>query len=463
MEAKGDSAAFLLAAGVFVIALAANLFVCFGGGESARALSPSAEAVVRMMIADELSGEDSRGYHALIDSSMTTPLPTLAAAPFLFVDRAWDIGAGFYLLLSLMAAWGAERLTALARALDLRWWWLWGVVPVVALFLNPWTPLAAWRGVGATGSMALATAIVASLVNWMRRDSLLSLGLAANLLGLAIVWDTRFALLILPLLAIVAGRAGGAVIVGDVVGEIGEGPTKRRITIRAFCPDPRPGRVGALSLVFITPVIYIPLIWALFNWLIFEDAWRFMRDAAPLIQPWLAPLAVGVVVFCVGAFASIRRAPHSVAVVGLLYAIIVCGVGARAMTPSSTQKRALVGENVTRADIDDARELARYLRESKGGRLILVVGRPGYLIRELVGNEVMIIHRLDFDPTRILNDTLGRRVHAVLTEAQVALWRARLEQGHPGAWDWHFLDDHRIGRWRVLTLLRRPGDEEATQ
>ena len=398
----------------------------YGGLTHMRVSGASAEATIRMGIAAELFGNDSRGYHALINSVMLPPLPTLAGASLAWWRGATG-GAGFYLLLALAAAGAAGYLVVLARVLRMPW----GVGAVLAaiILLTPWSPLAPWQGSSATGSFLFITAISTHLLAWLRGKQLMSLGLASALLGLALLWDTRLFVMAPLGVALVAGH-------------VRVGSSHRRLA-----------RLEGLTLVFVTPLIYLPAVWVLFNWLIFGNPlWLFHDAPSPVL--WLA-LWVALVSTVAGGFAFLffgRRRVAEALVVGL-YGLMTVGLLFLGLVEPSAASAAAVGRSIEgRAQDRDAKALSHYVSRRLSGRLVLVAGKPGYQVRGLLGDDVQVVHRLEMSAIdAILVDTRGREVYVVLSDDQVTRWR-----GHFGEefWSRRFLEDARFGRWHVLWCIR---------
>lgn len=416
------------AASVALVTLAISLFFALNAAAQGR---PSAEAVVRMGIASELAGQGSRGYRALIDSVMLPPLPTLGAAAFLWAERiGW--GAGFYILTSLAAMGAAAYLVAMARLLRMPW----GVGALLAAIalLAPGSPLAAWRGSAATGSFFFATAISTHLLAWLRREQLMSLGMAAVVLGFAILWDTRF-LVFVP--------AGAALVAGHV-----------RATPRAR----RWARLEGLSLVFLTPVLYMPAVWVLFNWLIFGNPLWLLHDAPPgasFLIAW-----VSLIAFLGGAAIYVffqRRSLAEALMVGL-YGLATVGLLIGALAQPSHAAAAARGRNATgQADRATDTALRLYAERNLSGRLILAAGKPGYQVRRVLGPGPRVVHRLNLaDLDNILRDTAGRDLYAVLSADQAARWRAHFGEEF---WRNRFLEvePDRFGRWHIFWCIR-PAD-----
>jgi hypothetical protein len=423
----------------FGAALATNLYLSLGVIQSGHL---SAEAVVRMNIASELFSGDSRGYQALINSVLMPPLPTLAALPFLWIDQIGNlpVGTGFYVLTSLLSAMTVGYLVVLGRVLRVTW--VIGAVVAVGLLLTPWTPFAAWKGASTTGSLLFATAICAHFTTWLRREArfgekpqLMSLGLSAIFIAFASTWNPLFLLASLPAAGILAGRA--------TTNQRGAPDEERRV-----------GRLEGLLLVFFTPILYVPGIWLLFNWLIFGGLWWLEGDFFPDVQSLTQTVALVSAILAPILFLWARWRRLSGLLAGFAYCLAVGAMIYLASVPASTQRVATLGRNDSSpAEIQATDQLKQELRESKGGRLILVVGKPGYLIRQSVGADARFIHHNQLDVESVVRDTPGREVYAVLTQEQVDLWKRRMGQER---WDRTLLEDERIGQWRIFYCLKRP-------
>ena len=439
----------MLAAGAAVAALAANLVMVFLTG-AASGGKASAEAIVRSCIAFELAGPDSRGYHALINSSLMAPLPTLAAAPFVWLGRG-DSALGFYALTSILSAAAAAYLLALARRMGAPW--AVGAALAVALLFNPWTPLSAWRGTSATGTLLFATAICAHFVSWLRRGRLMSLGVAANLLAFATIWDPRFLPAVLVGGAIVAGHAYALRRrLGGEAAPPEEGAPQAKGAPPGASAQSEPKRfLEGLLIVYLAPALYVPAVWVLFNWLIFGDPWRLARDLGPfarIVELSFAAAAALALVF----YALARMTRHAHWAVGAAFLCCAGGLAWLTALPPSQAMAAINGQApTTQSERRDIENLKRYLRETQGGRLILVVGRPGYLLRQWIDSDGLFIHRLNLNIESALQDTPGRELLMVLSAPQVELYRAQF-----GAERWrrHFLDDEQFGQWQVFYCVR---------
>jgi len=404
--------------GAAVAFLALNAGICAwvaGRGGS------SAEAIIQASLAADLFGGTSRGYHALIGAFPAPPMPALATVPFLHFERLAS-GFAFYPLLSGLSLGIVLMAGALAglAGKGRRWGWLIGG----AIMLIPGNPVAAWTGRLETGGVFFVLALAAYLGRWIRGRRLRNLAALANVLALATLWDVRF----LPV---------GLTLIGWVAGL-----ERRRTDI---------GRRRALLLVLLVPCIYVCGVWILFNWLVFGNPLRLF-EVLP-VEYWRefgfwTILAAGL---GLAGYFFAKRGGWRLAVAVALGGVVAMAAGAR---HSSWTERAISGE---RLDGNSQREEAfveDYLRRNRGGWLILVVGRPGYLVARRLESALRVVHRLDLrqiDP--ILEDTRGRPVAAVLEAAQADLWRAEL-----GGYFWarRFLEDPLYRREAAVVLGREP-------
>jgi hypothetical protein len=438
MAGKDRTPHTALVASIGLAVLAAGIFV---GLREVRLGNASIESVIRTSLARDLfargpSGDiDSLGYHMLIDSAAVAPLPTLATLPFLWTEGFTSAPAPFYIVCGVAAGLAAAYVLLLCQAAGIHW--AVGLLAALALFLNPWTPLSPARGGMETGTAFLVTAACCHLLLWLRSGGVFSLALGASALAFGCVWDVRFWPLTVAGALFVAGHA---------------------IWGRAR-DDASPGRrVEGLLLVFLTPVAFVPGIWGLFNWLIFGNPLRLFHD---LPQGFVAETGVwaawawgvGGVLFFLTRHGRFVRAGIVAAWIGSL-----CAIGYQAASPESRVLAGIVGQSaVIEEEIDDLEQLARYLNETAGGRLVLVVGRAGYLVESILRRSARLEHYLRLDPGLMERRTQGRDVLVVLSETQAA--RAREELSKELVWDDRFLEYARFGQWIVYRFVKplRPG------
>ncbi|MCX7044985.1 MAG: hypothetical protein NTX50_05800 [Candidatus Sumerlaeota bacterium] len=458
----------ILTAGVAGVALAVNLFIVL------RVITPeslSAEAIVRSSIARELSQPGSRGYHALISSCLMAPLPTLGSAPLVWINE-WQNGIAFYILSSILSAIAALYMVALARSFSLPAPWICGLALAIALLFNPWTPLAAWRGSSATGSLLFATAIGAHFVAWLKRDKWFSLGLSAGFLASALIWDVRFTPVALLGASIVAGHAGAlarrerraAIQAAAAAAAAAQGaplaaPQALAVPAAIVAPAGGKRRVEGSLIVFLAPIVYIPGIWVLFNWLIFGDAQRMFRDL-PLFKGMILHLAQYGAAAMAVCYLATRFAPLGRLAAAAVYGLGVAGLIWLAVSPVSPAMAAIVGTKPDTASYSQSLEdLRRYLRESYGGRLALVIGRPGYLAQRQLGPCTQFIHYLDLMSIEgILKDSPGRELILILSEPQRERYYAQFGKDR---WDLFFVADERFGPWQAFFCVRAAGNSSA--
>ncbi len=423
-----------------IVVLAAGLY---SGIEEIRGGGSSAESVIRLSLAKDLftrdrEGRNSRGYHMLIDSAAVPPLPTLATVPFVWIDGL-GLGAGFYMLSAFLAAAAVMYLMVLARLAGLHW--VFGPLAGVGLFWNPWIEVGPAGGTAITGSILFATAVCAHFVAWLRNGRLSSLALAANVLAFASLWDIRF-LLVVPVGAgLIVGRLLG---IGGASSSGGKTPKQESLFTRE--------RLEGHLLLYLVPALYVPGLWFLFNWLIFGDPFRLGRDLPRdfyAATAKLTVLAAGLTV--ISYFLARCTRVWGAAVVGL-YLAGVMGLTAPAVSRPSSAMAGLTGGKGSIADEEkDLKNLNRYLLETTGGRLVLVIGRPGYLVKPFVEKKAGFEHYLRVDPDLLERRTRGREVYLVLSKYQMEFWESRNRQG---SGEERFLEDARFGDWRVYRLIK---------
>ncbi|MFW6255875.1 MAG: hypothetical protein ACOC54_03560 [Candidatus Sumerlaeota bacterium] len=399
-----------LIAFVFIITLAINLlqsrYVLYTQGASA-------EGLIRAGIASQLFGDDSRDYHALIDSVVMPPLPALGSLLFIFAE-SWSDGASFYILLSLTGALGVCFFGMFTRAIGLSS--IFGIVIGVAFFLNPWLPFAAWKGHSITGSLCFLAALAYYFAIWFQEERQRALASAAVLMAIACVWDLRFLPLALPASAAVIALAG------------------RQSEKSA------PWRRQGLFLVFITPVVYFPLLWVLFNWFIFGDILYLFHSTPEVYWTRYIALLIGMAVLVIPAYLCMRRPALAAKCLLAPLILLVAGMAYVTWQPATRQEKAFLGQDITsQARQQELEALERYLLQTKGGRYILVIGRPGYQLAARLPIENGLVHRLELSQIdSILEDTTGRDLCAVLSNAQVQEWKKIIGEER---WDARFLED----------------------
>jgi hypothetical protein len=427
MKFLRDHLSSLLIAIVLSGTLAINLYMARTALETA---PPSSESVIRMSVASQLFGGDSRDYHALIDSVVMPPLPSLGGLLFLSVDDIWGRGSGFLVLLSLMSALGVVLFGLLGRHWGLGF--PLGSLVGAALLLNPWLPFAAWRGASVTGSVMFIAAIAWCFALWLRTDRLRALAMGSILLALACLWDARFLMAAFPAAAAVLGKTGR---------RSGE-----------WAPSQRQG----LFLVFLTPVLYFPAIWLLFNWLIFGKIdWLFHHVPEVFFARYIVAACAGAI-FALPAFLISRFASRSDWGLVPVAALMLVGLWLESQQNPSAQELALLGQPLqSKTELREVDHLQRYLQETKGGRYLLVIGRPGYQLREALDFQAGIVHRLELsDIDGILEDTKGRDLSAVLSDSQVRVWKQKLGEEK---WEQRFIEDMEYRR-HMARLMGEGGE-----
>jgi len=437
MAGKDRTPHTTLVASIGLAVLAAGIFV---GLAKVRLGNASIESVIRTSLARDLFARgpdgaiDSLGYHMLIDSAAVAPLPTLATLPFLWTERFASAPAPFYVVCGIAAGLAAAYVMLLCQAGGIHW--TLGLAVALMLFLNPWTSLSPARGGMETGTAFLVTAACCHLLLWLRSGSVFSLALGASALAFGCVWDIRFCPLALAGAAFVAGHAASGQAHSQADGVVSPGR-----------------RVEGLLLVFLTPVVFVPGVWGLFNWLIFGDPVRLFsnlpRGFAAEMGAWTAgALAVGGGLFFLARHGRLARAGIVAAWIGSM-----CAIGYQAASPESRVLAGIVGQSaVIEEEIDDLEQLAHYLNETAGGRLVLVVGRAGYLVESILRHSARLEHYLRLDPGLMERRTQGRDVLVVLSETQAARAREGLRENL--VWGDRFLEYARFGQWVVYRFVK---------
>lgn len=397
---------------------------------------PSAEATVRTAIAEEITGMDSKGYHALLDSALMPPLPTLFTYPLL-LPSAWltqkiphKHDLAFYLLLGLTASAATIYIITLSRqalpfqhtpgtprtALEICAT-LPGLLLALILFLAPASPIAVAEGRSETGSVFFAAAILCHFSGWLRTGKMRSLALASLLHAIACLWDVRFVVFIPAVLALVAARAG----------RMHQSPHEK-------------GKLQAFLLLYLTPALYLPGLWILFGWLIFAHPLWMTRDATPEFAQAVKTLAIAALCSAPILWLLTRHTRAMPYLAALLILPAAGGLAWSASRPLTPETQAVTGQIIeTPAQKQELANLDQYLAEHKGGHMILVIGRPGYQLKKIFYPRANVLHRLDlWDIDNILRATKGREVLLVLGNSQISLWKKRLGELN---WEKHFVMD----------------------
>jgi hypothetical protein len=411
------------------------------------------QAIARTGMARDLFRRDLRGeivsdgYHNLMNSAAVSPLGTLAALPFAWSDGRLGSGAGCLLLDSVLASLCVLYGFALARRLGMPG--LVGAAAMVGVLFNPWRPLGPGgpaAGTGAAGTLLFATAACAHFAGWLRGRRMLALALAANVLAFGLLWDARLAALALLGLGLVVGRT----LFGS--------PTEEQATAEAEYRAPnaetgRGRRLEALLQVYLVPLVFIPGIWVLFNWLIFGDPLHLLSDLPEFFVSQMAALSVLGGVAGIAAMAMGSR--RWLACLGLAAAYVACVAGLAWQStgaPALAEAMFYGAPGVSIAERGDLRELERHLLETSGGRLVVVLDLAGYQVRSRLGDIAGLEHYFNADLMQVERKTRGREVFVVMNRQQEAQWRARL--GGDTAWDDRFLEEGRFGQWAVFRLVK---------
>ncbi len=211
----------------------------------------SLEAFYRAMAANDLLDGLSRGRQALVGSLQMAPLPTvflaiLAALPIFNATEALCVaiaaGCGLLLCRQLNDLWRAAGIPAPLRAAG-----------GGAILLLPGTATSIMSGNSTMLFIATAVGGMCFLVDWLDTARLRSLTYAALLLGLALT--VRFQTLFIAMAAALA------------------------VFVAIVSKKPEKGLAEGTSLIFITPISYMILLWLGGNWLILGNPFFLLRGA----------------------------------------------------------------------------------------------------------------------------------------------------------------------------------------
>ncbi len=411
--------------------------------------SLSGDAVIHSRLARDLFARnqqdlvDSRGYHLLINSASVAPAPTLSVLPFLWLEQ--DQGQAFLLIGAVLAFGLVLYLSALFRLIGLP-----GtaglLVSLLVLFI-PFSPFRPWVSPLYLGVLLVCSAFCLHAAAWLKAPHLGSLAFAANWIGWGALWDLRVLLLALPLMGIVAGRAFKPL---DVAAEgtwthASENPWHT-------VPASALRRLEGWLQVALLPIVLPVGIWILFNWLIFGDPTRMFRD---LPKGYIGVTAILFVVMALSAIVFLllsRFSKRSYLVVFACYCVMIAvTLPAHDRFDHTALSAEIVPEGADAMSEADLAALDQYLLENTGGRLLIVVGRPGYALMDILSNRGSLVHYLDVDIAQIEKRTPGRDVYVILSESQTNILRQRM-----GAekWEKRFMLEANFGYWHVFRFLK---------
>jgi hypothetical protein len=386
---------------------------------------------------------DSRGYHLLINSAAVAPAPTLFTLPFVRFEQ--EQGQSFLLLGAFLAVGLVFYLSSLFRFVGLPG--ALGLLVSILLLFLPFSPFRPWMSPYFLGVLLIVSAFCLHMTAWLKAPHLGSLAFAANWVGWGGLWDIRLLLLALPLLGIVVGRALKPL-------EVAAEGTWVHASENAWHTVPASAwrRLEGWLQISLLPVVLPVGIWVLFNWLIFGDPMRMFRH---LPEGYIGTLSMLFVWLFLAGFLFLLFARFWSKSYMLVFVVYVALLTLSLSTPGRFERTALSKEisspGQAEVSLEDLQALDRFLLENTGGRLLIVVGRPGYALMDILSNRGSLVHYLDVDISQIEERTPGRDVYIILSAAQKRALRNRIGLQE---WDKRFMHEANFGHWHVFRFLK---------
>ena len=413
---------------------------------------PSADAVVRAAVGNDLVEGAMRGRQGLIGSLRWAPLPTLLALPF---ERLPGLTLGPFAMCVVAAA-----CYALLCAYLNSWWASLGLsaamrIPILlALYLSPWVRNEIMAGTSTSLFVLLLVLSAGFFIDWWERHELRSLAYLSLTLGLGIVSQYQFVLIFFVILLGIIARI-----------------LLRRVSRRTGPegPETRKAYAEGTLIIYITPSLYMAALWVMANWLIMKNAGFFLRGLPWgdwRAESWRPLLTDG----CDWAACVI---PAAVALAGWLGARTFVSDSATAERRSALPQRLLAGLGALilalvalmapvgpRSEMmDDAKDVAVALERCETSDRVAVGGYSGYALSYAASPRVraMLYHTLSIYMDQVMHDTRGRRLYvAVPPDTPVYRWEdVHLKYpGLFGAYHSFAVFERHMGNWRLLGVAR---------
>jgi hypothetical protein len=438
---KGKQSAVLFCA---FFALGVAMAGYFGPPDGA----PSEDAIVRAGVGTDLFNGLARGRQGLVGSLRWAPVPTLLAAPFL---RLPGLSLGPFGM-SVVAAGSYALLCAFLNS-----WWASRGVPfcirlptLLALYLSPRVRYQIAAGTSTPVFVLLTVLTVCYFLDWWETRELRSLAYLSLVVGLGLATQYQFLLIFLGVLLGVLPR----VLMGRSA--LARSPAQPH-------EKPEPYAEGTLIL-FVSPALYLALLWIMANWLIMGNPGFFLRGLpwgqwhwrswAGLLHDgceWGAcvlPLGVAITGW-LGAqvFRRIRLLAGAPALALALLALLWATV------PASETRRA-------GGAVDDIHRVALQLEEcDESNTRIAVSGYSGYTLDYVATPRVrrMLVRTLSIYMDPVLRDTLGKALYiAVPPELPEYRWED-IHLKFPRIYDAYHrfvVFERNMEGWRLLGVAR---------
>lgn len=459
---------------LFVLGVSMAAFFGYPGG------LPSADAIVRSGVANDLVQGAARGRQGLIGSLRWAPLPTLLTMPFL---RLPGLSLGPFAMCVVAAA-----CYALLCAYLNSWWAALRVSPAVripillALYLSPWVRNEIMAGAGASLFVLLAVLSACFFIDWWERHELRSLAYLSLIVGLGIIAQYQFVLLFLLFLVGIFARillkergdiplfrrASSAPNSGAPVSDVpptASGDGEKKLSVPFFLR--RSSYAEGTLIIYVTPALYLAALWVMANWLIMKSPGFFLRGLPWgdwRAGSWTALLSDG----CDWSACVI---PAAVALAGWL--------GARVFLPEDATRRVHMGRRLLAGAgalflalvalmapiapksemLDDARKVALVLERCDTSDRVAVSGYSGYALDYVATPRVraMLFRTLSIYIAQVMRDTRGRRLYvAVPPETPEYRWEdVHLKYPHLfGAYHSFVVFERHMDDWRLLGVTR---------